>query len=464
MLKKVYVRLSFILSASIVMSMFLCNFKVDAATKTITSTIVVKAGETYDGKGDTIVAVGLGDGGQGESQKPIFKLEKGAKLRNVRIAFPGCDGVHCYGDNVVENVVWEDIGEDALTVKGEGTVEIIGGSARDGEDKCFQINAAGVFKVTNFSATNVGKLIRQNGDTTFKTTIYLDNVTLNGADECVARTDSTTTQLYYSNCKFTNVPKLWVFPSLSQVHETSSVQVTPTPVRTPIPTQVPTPIPTLIIPSGANSGTYQAENASISKAVIETKNSGYTGASYINFDNELGGYIEWVVNIINADSYNLVFNYANGTTSNRSMDISVNGSVKASNESFTGTDSWTDWKTKTVVVNLQAGVNRIRITSTSSDGGPNIDKLDLYSSSGGVQATPTPIPTLSNCGDLNGDGTANSTDYALMKRYILGITVLTNEQLECADLNLDKQINSTDYAVLRRYILNMIETLPYTSR
>ncbi|MFZ5988757.1 MAG: pectate lyase [Bacillota bacterium] len=192
----------------------------NGGTQVVDSTIVVKAGQTFDGQGKRFIANKdtLGDGSQKEGQKPVFKLEKGAKLKNVILGAPAADGVHCYGDNVVENVVWEDIGEDALTVKESGTVEIIGGSAKDGEDKCFQINAACTFKVTNFTCSNVGKLIRQNGGTTFKVTIYLDNVTVNGADECVVRTDSETTELYYRNCTFTNVPKLWVFPSQSQIH------------------------------------------------------------------------------------------------------------------------------------------------------------------------------------------------------------------------------------------------------
>lgn len=191
---------------------------VKAATKTITETIVVKAGTTYDGKGETIVAQGMGDGGQGEGQKPIFKLEKGANLKNVRIAAPGCDGVHCYGNNVVENVVWEDVGEDALTVKGEGTVTVKGGSAAKAADKVFQLNAACTFTVSNFTATDFGKVIRQNGGTSFKCTIYIDNCTFKTGKECIARTDSTTTQLYYRNMTTSGVPKLWIFPSTSQIH------------------------------------------------------------------------------------------------------------------------------------------------------------------------------------------------------------------------------------------------------
>ncbi|PRX19735.1 pectate lyase C [Orenia metallireducens] len=189
-------------------------------TITITETIVVEAGETYDGGGATIVAQGMGDGSQAEDQDPIFRLEDGATLKNVRIGAPGCDGVHTYGDVTVMNVVWEDVGEDALTVKESGNVVISGGAAYNASDKVFQINAASTFTVQGFTASNFGKLIRQCGGTTFTATIYLDGVTVTGGDECIARTDSSTTQLYYRDITaYSNDDSFtwWIFPSSSQV-------------------------------------------------------------------------------------------------------------------------------------------------------------------------------------------------------------------------------------------------------
>ncbi|NLP13065.1 MAG: hypothetical protein GX383_00980, partial [Clostridium sp.] len=69
---------------------------------------------------------------------------------------------------------------------------------------------------------------------------------------------------------------------------------------------------------------YQAEDAVFSKALIETVNGGYTGSSYVNYDNEVGGYIEWTVNAQVSGAYELTFRYANGTNANRPMEISVN--------------------------------------------------------------------------------------------------------------------------------------------
>ena len=55
------------------------------------------------------------------------------------------------------------------------------------------------------------------------------------------------------------------------------------------------------IASGTLSGSvYQAETASLYKAVVEIKNSGYIGDSYINFDNESGSYLELTVGMLNS--------------------------------------------------------------------------------------------------------------------------------------------------------------------
>jgi len=125
------------------------------------------------------------------------------------------------------------------------------------------------------------------------------------------------------------------------------------------------------------TATYQAEDAVFSGAIFETKNAGYTGTGYVNYDNVPGGYIEWTLNIVNAGTYTLTLTYANGTSSNRTVDISVNGNIVASGVVFGGTGSWTQWQTKSITASLNSGVNKIRVTGTSSDGGPNIDKLEI---------------------------------------------------------------------------------------
>ncbi|WP_437761081.1 pectate lyase [Sorangium sp. So ce1389] len=173
----------------------------------VKSTIVVKAGETFDGGGKRFIADAstLGDGSQDEGQLPVFKLESGAKLKNVVLGSPAADGIHTYGNVTLENVVWEDIGEDALTVKGAGTVVINGGSAKDGDDKVFQINAASTFKVSNFKAESAGKFIRQNGGTTFKVDVIIDRCDISKMKESIFRTDSSTSTVTMTNTRYSQI-------------------------------------------------------------------------------------------------------------------------------------------------------------------------------------------------------------------------------------------------------------------
>src|SRR5688572_26992029 len=85
--------------------------------QTVSATIVYSGG-SYDMKNKRFTASSaLGTGGGGENQQPIFKLSNGAKLSNVIIGKNGADGIHCYGACTLENVWWEDVGEDAATFR-----------------------------------------------------------------------------------------------------------------------------------------------------------------------------------------------------------------------------------------------------------------------------------------------------------------------------------------------------------
>ena len=64
----------------------------------------------------------------------------------------------------------------------------------------------------------------------------------------------------------------------------------------------------------------------------------------------------------------------------------------------------------------------------------------------------------STYGDVNNDGGINSTDYALLNRYILGTSNIND--VNAADLNGDGGANSTDYAILRRFLLGLIDKFP----
>jgi pectate lyase C len=179
-------------------------------TCNVTNTVIVRAtivvtNTAFDG-GCTRYVAGpeLGDGGQGEDQKPVFKVISGM-LRNVVLGAPAADGIHTEGNVTLSNITWEDVGEDAMTIKKSGIVTIDGGRAFNADDKIFQINAASTFNVRNFIASNGGKFIRQNGGTSFTVNIFIDNCDISNMDEAIARTDSSSTTVRMTNTRYSNI-------------------------------------------------------------------------------------------------------------------------------------------------------------------------------------------------------------------------------------------------------------------
>src|SRR6266536_712265 len=126
----------------------------------------------------------------------------------------------------------------------------------------------------------------------------------------------------------------------------------------------------------APSNRYEAENAVIFHSAVESNHTGFSGTGFVNYDNEVGSYVEWTVNAASAGSATLTFRYANGTTTNRPMDVSVNGAA-ARTLDFPTTGSWDTWATAPTTVTLNAGSNTIRATATTADGGPNVDYLEV---------------------------------------------------------------------------------------
>ena len=122
---------------------------------------------------------------------------------------------------------------------------------------------------------------------------------------------------------------------------------------------------------------FEAESATLSQAVVQSDHQGFSGSGFVNFDNAVGGYVEWTVESASAGTATLAVRYANGTTVNRPMNISVNGTVVASGLSFAGTGAWTTWQTRTLTAALNAGANTVRATATTADGGPNVDYLEV---------------------------------------------------------------------------------------
>lgn len=62
-------------------------------------------------------------------------------------------------------------------------------------------------------------------------------------------------------------------------------------------------------------------------------------------------------------------------------------------------------------------------------------------------------------GDINGDGKVDAIDYALLKKYLLGL-YSDDFNRYVADVNLDGSIDAIDLAILKGYLLHIIDAFP----
>ena len=155
------------------------TFPTPTGSVKVTSTTAVKG--TFDGGLKRFY--GIGDGSQSESQDPMFTIADGGTVKNVIIGSPAGDGIHCLGTCTIQNVWWEDVGEDAATQKGTKAGQVMtidGGGAQKADDKVFQHNGPGTMVIKNFLAKDIGKLYRSCGNcsTQFKRTVIVQNVTV----------------------------------------------------------------------------------------------------------------------------------------------------------------------------------------------------------------------------------------------------------------------------------------------
>ncbi|TFK38497.1 pectate lyase-domain-containing protein [Crucibulum laeve] len=141
----------------------------------------------YDRKGSSGECQGQTETGEEDA---VFILQSGASISNVIIGKDQAEGIHCRGPCTVTNVWWEDVCEDAITIKqtGSGDVSTInGGGAFNADDKIVQHNGAGRVSISNFFASTFGKLYRACGNcaTHYERHVTVNNVCLKSGSEGV---------------------------------------------------------------------------------------------------------------------------------------------------------------------------------------------------------------------------------------------------------------------------------------
>ena len=121
----------------------------------------------------------------------------------------------------------------------------------------------------------------------------------------------------------------------------------------------------------------------------------------------------------------------------------------------TATGDWQTWVDATCSVSGVSGKHDLYLKFTGGSG-------YLFNFNWFQFSKETMTPTLT--GDLNGDGNVDVTDYALMKKYLLGIIndFPVENDIKAGDVNGDGVINALDFAVFKKYLLGTISKLPYS--
>jgi hypothetical protein len=182
------------------------------STQSVSATIAVSG--TYDGGLKRYVGTGsLGTSGQSESQDPIFDLASGATLKNVIIGNPAADGIHCAGTCTLQNVWWEDVGEDAATLKGSSssqTMTIDCGGAKAATDKVFQHNGPGTMIIKNFWVSDFGKLYRSCGNCSsqYARHVQMTNITASNGSILAGVNTNYGDSAEFHNITVTSVPTI----------------------------------------------------------------------------------------------------------------------------------------------------------------------------------------------------------------------------------------------------------------
>lgn len=120
----------------------------------------------------------------------------------------------------------------------------------------------------------------------------------------------------------------------------------------------------------------EAENAAYSGAIVANDHQEYTGSGYVDYQNPAGDFIEWTVEMPEAKTVMLKFRYANGNKANRPMELTLNETVLNTEFSFPSTGNWGSWVYIDTIVNMAAGVNKVRLTANGFSG-PNMDHLAI---------------------------------------------------------------------------------------
>ena len=173
------------------------------------------------------------------------------------------------------------------------------------------------------------------------------------------------------------------------------------------PDSTPTPTDSTPVVSDGKSE-LDASTPKEGDGVTEKSNEGFLKNGYYNFTNSASSYGTWEIFSPTAAKTTLTIRYTNGGKDARSMSLSVNGGASETVNFPSTSESWTTYSEAKVDVSLVAGVNTLKFTSVTSEGGPNfdmftfgIDGVEIYDGSQQIPDATTPMPVVSPRGGVS---------------------------------------------------------------
>lgn len=128
----------------------------------------------------------------------------------------------------------------------------------------------------------------------------------------------------------------------------------------------------------AESGTYVG--------IVDTQHSGYTGTGFVDLTNKTGSTLLLEFSLAEEmPSASVLVRWANGKSDERAMSFAVNGVTQIANQAFGSSGAFTTWIETSVTLSLRKGTNRILMTSLTSNGGPNLDKITIVGGTEGAK-------------------------------------------------------------------------------
>lgn len=123
-------------------------------------------------------------------------------------------------------------------------------------------------------------------------------------------------------------------------------------------------------PQVIEAETYQAS----ADVRVANNHDGYFDTGFVDYGG-LNAWAEWPsLDVAKSGRYRITFRYANRDSMARPMQLSINNR-DISEVAFTPTQSWTDWQSAELEVDLASGANDIKLTVSTVEGGPNLDRI-----------------------------------------------------------------------------------------